>query len=62
MRGLFSLSSPPLRVDMAGPWDRLVRLRGRSRGRRRDLKIVWMGPELETYGIWKKGFEAEHPG
>lgn len=26
------------------------------------LRIVWMGPELETYGIWKKGFEAEHPG
>lgn len=26
------------------------------------LKIVWMGPELETYGIWKEGFEAEHPG
>ena len=25
------------------------------------LKIVWMGPELETYGIWKEGFEAEHP-
>ena len=26
------------------------------------LRIVWMGPELETYGIWKNGFEAEHPG
>ena len=26
------------------------------------LKIVWMGPELETYGVWKAGFEAEHPG
>ena len=26
------------------------------------LRIVWMGPELETYGIWKEGFEAGHPG
>ena len=26
------------------------------------LRIVWMGPELETYGIWKEGFETEHPG
>ncbi len=26
------------------------------------LRIVWMGPELQTYGRWKEAFEAEHPG
>ena len=26
------------------------------------LKIVWMGPELETYKLWKEAFEGEHAG
>ncbi|MDP6778170.1 MAG: sugar ABC transporter substrate-binding protein, partial [Candidatus Latescibacteria bacterium] len=25
------------------------------------LRIAWMGPELETYRVWKRGFESEHP-